>query len=128
MNQFSFERLDVWQDSRDLAKNIYIATKEFPENKKSPLSSALKVYFVNRSTERLIAERTLKRTVISLTVTTGSGRSGRRVGGHSCHHHQGNSVIEFYSYYFRFYILFFESHSSVCNLKSGTFVKDQLQK
>jgi len=42
MNQFSFERLDVWQDSRELAKNIYLITKEFPADEKFGLVSQLR--------------------------------------------------------------------------------------
>jgi hypothetical protein len=34
MNQFSFERIDVWQDSRDLAKTIYLVTKKYPQDEK----------------------------------------------------------------------------------------------
>ena len=42
MNQFSFERLDVWQDSRNLAKAIYIVTKRFPDDEKYCLVSQLR--------------------------------------------------------------------------------------
>ena len=42
MNQFSFERLTVWQDSRVLAKRIYLVTKEFPADEKFGLVSQLR--------------------------------------------------------------------------------------
>ena len=42
MNQFSFERLEVWKDSRDLAKNIYLVTKEFPSDEKFGLCSQIR--------------------------------------------------------------------------------------
>ena len=42
MNQFSFERLDVWNDSRELAKNIYLITKEFPADEKFGLMSQIR--------------------------------------------------------------------------------------
>ena len=42
MNQFSFERLAVWQDSRELAKVIYIATQEFPFDEKFGLVSQIR--------------------------------------------------------------------------------------
>ncbi len=42
MNQFSFERLEVWQDARSLARNIYIVTKRFPEEEKYGLVSQMR--------------------------------------------------------------------------------------
>ena len=42
MNQFSFERLDVWKDSRDLAKTIYFITKDYPNDEKFGLVSQLR--------------------------------------------------------------------------------------
>ncbi|HYM94001.1 MAG TPA: four helix bundle protein [Chitinophagaceae bacterium] len=32
--QFNFEKLDVWQDSRKLAADIYLVTREFPADEK----------------------------------------------------------------------------------------------
>jgi hypothetical protein len=32
-HQFSFEKLDVWQNARELAKNIYLVTKSFLQMK-----------------------------------------------------------------------------------------------
>lgn len=42
MNQFSFERLAVWQDSRALAKVLYILTREFPSDEKFGLVSQIR--------------------------------------------------------------------------------------
>jgi four helix bundle protein len=42
MNQFSFERLDVWNHSRDLAKTIYLVTKDFPSEEKFGLANQLR--------------------------------------------------------------------------------------
>ena len=42
MNQFSFERLEVWNDARSLSKSIYIVTKSFPEDEKFGISSQLR--------------------------------------------------------------------------------------
>jgi four helix bundle protein len=42
MNQFSFERLAVWQDSRELAKIIYLITRNFPADEKFGLVSQIR--------------------------------------------------------------------------------------
>jgi len=42
MNQFSFERLAVWQDSRALAKTLYLLTREFPSEEKFGLVSQIR--------------------------------------------------------------------------------------
>ena len=42
MNQFSFERLAVWQDSRALAKTLYLLTREFPSDEKFGLVSQIR--------------------------------------------------------------------------------------
>lgn len=42
MNQFSFERLAVWQDSRELSKSIYQITKTFPSDEKYGLVSQIR--------------------------------------------------------------------------------------
>lgn len=42
MNQFSFERLAVWQDSRTLAKAMYLLTREFPSDEKFGLVSQIR--------------------------------------------------------------------------------------
>jgi len=39
MKTYSFEKLDVWQDSRLLVKDIYITTKDFPSDEKFGLTS-----------------------------------------------------------------------------------------
>ena len=42
MNQYSFERLDVWKETRDLTKDIYIVTREFPADEKFGISSQIR--------------------------------------------------------------------------------------
>ncbi len=42
MYLFNFEKLDVWQKSRSLAKEIYVATKNYPEEEKYGLVSQLR--------------------------------------------------------------------------------------
>ncbi len=39
---FSFEKLTVWIDSKELIKNIYLVTKKFPEEEKFGLTSQLR--------------------------------------------------------------------------------------
>jgi four helix bundle protein len=34
MHKYSFEKLDVWQLSRALTKEIYLVTREFPADEK----------------------------------------------------------------------------------------------
>lgn len=41
-HQFSFEKLDVWQNARVLAKNIYIATRSFPTDEKYGLTQQMR--------------------------------------------------------------------------------------
>jgi len=41
-HQFSFEKLDVWQNARVLAKNIYIATRSFPADEKYGLTQQMR--------------------------------------------------------------------------------------
>jgi four helix bundle protein len=41
-HQFSFEKLDVWQNARVLAKNIYIATRSFPSDEKYGLTQQMR--------------------------------------------------------------------------------------
>ena len=41
-HQFSFEKLDVWQNARVLAKNIYLVTKSFPSDEKYALTSQMR--------------------------------------------------------------------------------------
>jgi four helix bundle protein len=40
--KFSFEKLDVWQDSRSLTKVIYEVTKSFPDSEKFGLVSQMR--------------------------------------------------------------------------------------
>lgn len=42
MALYSFERLDVWRDSRDLAKIIYQVTKDFPTEEKFGISNQIR--------------------------------------------------------------------------------------
>ena len=42
MYLFNFEKLDVWQKSRSLAKEIYVITKSYPEEEKYGLVSQLR--------------------------------------------------------------------------------------
>lgn len=39
---FSFEKLEVWIDSRDLIRKIYLITKEFPSDEKFGLTNQLR--------------------------------------------------------------------------------------
>jgi four helix bundle protein len=41
-HQFAFEKLTVWQDSKDLVKLIYQLTNQFPEEEKFGLKSQLR--------------------------------------------------------------------------------------
>ncbi|HBR11174.1 MAG TPA: four helix bundle protein [Chryseobacterium sp.] len=42
MYQFYFEKLEVWQNSRQLVKEIYLATSSFPENEKFGITNQLR--------------------------------------------------------------------------------------
>lgn len=42
MNIYSFEKLDVWQKSRLLVKNVYMTTKIFPEDERFGLTSQVR--------------------------------------------------------------------------------------
>jgi four helix bundle protein len=42
MYQFYFEKLEVWQNSRQLVKDIYLATSSFPENEKFGITNQLR--------------------------------------------------------------------------------------
>lgn len=39
---FSFEKLNVWADSKELVKLIYLITKDFPSEEKFGLTSQLR--------------------------------------------------------------------------------------
>ena len=41
MYQFAFEKLEVWNESRNLTKSLYLKTKSFPEYEKFGLSSQI---------------------------------------------------------------------------------------
>ncbi|MEZ4909336.1 MAG: four helix bundle protein [Saprospiraceae bacterium] len=42
MNIYSFEKLDVWQKSRLVVKDIYLITKSFPDDERFGLTSQLR--------------------------------------------------------------------------------------
>ena len=42
MQKYSFERLSVWQDSREMVKNIYLITKRFPTDERFGITSQIR--------------------------------------------------------------------------------------
>ena len=66
MYTYSFEKLEVWQNARDLAKQIYIATKSYPEDEKFGLTNQM------------------RRAVISISsnIAEGSGRTSNKDFAH----------------------------------------------
>ncbi len=44
---YSFEKLDVWKDAKELTKQIYSITKAFPSEEKFGLTSKLRRAFVS---------------------------------------------------------------------------------
>ena len=56
MKTYSFEKLDVWQDSRKLVKEIYILTRTFPDTEKFGLTSQIRRAMISVSNN--IAEGT----------------------------------------------------------------------
>ncbi len=42
MNIYSFEKLDVWQKSRLLVKDVYLTTKLFPDDERFGLTSQVR--------------------------------------------------------------------------------------
>jgi four helix bundle protein len=66
MHTYSFEKLEVWQNARDLAKQIYIATKSYPEDEKFGLTNQM------------------RRAVISISsnIAEGSGRTSNKDFAH----------------------------------------------
>ena len=42
MYVYSFEKLEVWVEAKELSKNIYLTTKQFPDDEKFGLTSQLK--------------------------------------------------------------------------------------
>lgn len=42
MYQYSFEKLEVWKDAKELAKQIYVLTAEYPTEEKFGLTSQLR--------------------------------------------------------------------------------------
>ena len=42
MYTYSFEKLDIWVESKKLTKDIYVITKKFPSDEKFGLTSQLR--------------------------------------------------------------------------------------
>jgi four helix bundle protein len=42
MREFYFEKLDVWQNSREFIKNIYLITNHFPESEKFGITNQIR--------------------------------------------------------------------------------------
>lgn len=42
MNQYSFEKLNIWKDIRDLVKEIYLISTDFPDSEKFGLTSQIR--------------------------------------------------------------------------------------
>ena len=42
MNTYSFEKLDVWQNSRIMVKDVYLVSKSFPKEEQFGLTSQLR--------------------------------------------------------------------------------------
>ena len=68
MRQFiyGFEKLEVWNDTRQLAQDIYIITKSFPEEEKFGLVSQVRRAIVS----------------VSSNIAEGSGRTGNKDQAH----------------------------------------------
>ena len=49
MHEFYFEKLDVWQNARVLAKAIYILTADFPKDEKYGLTSQIRRATLSRA-------------------------------------------------------------------------------
>ncbi|MDQ1805888.1 four helix bundle protein [Chryseobacterium sp. CKR4-1] len=47
MDQFYFEKLEVWQNARQLVKEIYIATQSFPEIERFGITDQIRKASVN---------------------------------------------------------------------------------
>ena len=57
---FSFEKLTVWTDSKELVKTIYLVTKKFPQEEKFGLTSQLRRASVSVASN--LAEGTSRKT------------------------------------------------------------------
>ena len=60
MHQYSFEKLNVWQNSRELTKTIYKITKEFPSDERYGLISQMRRAMISVSSN--IAEGSSRKT------------------------------------------------------------------
>ena len=56
MNQYSFEKLNIWNDIRDLVKEVYLISKDFPDSEKFGLTNQIRRAIVSVSSN--IAEGT----------------------------------------------------------------------
>jgi len=61
MHQYGFEKLNVWQNSRELTKNIYLLTKSFPQDEKFGIVSQMRRSAISISSN--IAEGSSRKTV-----------------------------------------------------------------
>ena len=60
MHQYSFEKLNVWQNSRKLTKEIYSITKKFPSDERYGLISQMRRAMISVSSN--IAEGSSRKT------------------------------------------------------------------
>jgi len=56
MNQYSFEKLNIWNNIRDLVKEVYLISKDFPDSEKFGLTNQIRRAIVSVSSN--IAEGT----------------------------------------------------------------------
>ena len=61
MHQYGFEKLNVWQNSRELTKSIYLATKTFPPDERFGIVSQMRRSAISISSN--IAEGSSRSTV-----------------------------------------------------------------
>jgi len=60
MHQYGFEKLNVWQNSRELTKSIYLLTKSFPQDEKFGIVSQMRRCAISISSN--IAEGSSRKT------------------------------------------------------------------
>lgn len=60
MYKYSFEKLDVWQQSRELVKDVYAITKFFPDDEKFGLTSQVRRAIISVSSN--LAEGAARKT------------------------------------------------------------------
>jgi len=59
MHEYSFEKLRVWQRSREFVKQVYLLTRKFPDNERFGIVSQLQRASVSVSSN--IAEGSLRK-------------------------------------------------------------------